>query len=331
MKKLCYIYFKNRIQHNIKKYTLLFADHYNIIPIAIIDDEGVEHNVVLSSKLVQQLEDSLNSLKSLQLSLPDHNQYRSTNHIIRNIDIRSLAESGTVSQFLADRKHGQLNNDITANLNKDWTISSQQIYVVAKGFCGPIIINLENDRWLLVNTADVYDRDPTIETHHVLQYPTVSSKNKTSTPPSHGTRHKNFWVLTLHQVEGNRITKKLITDTNAFDALVTSSIRFDRPTEPECGPNTSNFILDNHTSRTCKFFVGDESWNDGLKIANDPNPEPIDPYFRLQQLRQLRIKFHRLDTYESSRASLLNGTLQLLIPYVKHYMFTLYCSFIWII
>ncbi|KAG1453988.1 hypothetical protein G6F46_007175 [Rhizopus delemar] len=146
MKKLCYIYFKNRIQHNIKKYTLLFADHYNIIPIAIIDDEGVEHNVVLSSKLVQQLEDSLNSLKSLQLSLPDHNQYRSTNHIIRNIDIRSLAESGTVSQFLADRKHGQLNNDITANLNKDWTISSQQIYVVAKGFCGPIIINLENDR-----------------------------------------------------------------------------------------------------------------------------------------------------------------------------------------
>jgi hypothetical protein len=104
---------------NIKKPTLLSAEHYNIILIALTDSGGMEYNVVLSPKLVQQLENSLNSPKPLQLSLPGYSHYRFTNHIIRNIDIRSLAESGIMSRFLANRKHSQLNNDITTILSKD--------------------------------------------------------------------------------------------------------------------------------------------------------------------------------------------------------------------
>lgn len=128
---------------NIRKPTLLFAEHYNIIIVALTDSGGMEHNVVLSLKFVQQLENSLNSPKPLQLSLPGHNHHRFTNHIIRDIDIRSLAESGIMSRFLAKRKYSQLNNDITTILNKDQTISSRQKYAVTKGFCAQSLLILK--------------------------------------------------------------------------------------------------------------------------------------------------------------------------------------------
>lgn len=164
--------------------------------------------MVLSSKIVQQLENSLNSSKPLQLFLPDHNHdNRSTNHIIRSIDSRSLAESGTVSQFLTNRKHSQLNYDITAIPNKDWTISPQQRYAVAKCLCGSIIIDLENARGLLVNTVEIYGRDPTVETRHEWHDPVVSSKNKASIPPPHGTCTRIFGFspcIKLKEIESLR-------------------------------------------------------------------------------------------------------------------------------
>lgn len=165
----------------------------------------MEPNVVLSPKIVQQLENSLNSSKPLQLFLPDHNHdYRSTNHVIRSIDIRSLAESGTVSQFLTNRKHSQLNYDITTILNKDWTILPQQRYAVAKCLCGSIIIDLEYARGLLVNTVEIYGRDPTVETRHERHDPTVSSKNKASIPSPHGTCTRIFGLspcIKLKEIE----------------------------------------------------------------------------------------------------------------------------------
>ncbi|OBZ82240.1 hypothetical protein A0J61_09707, partial [Choanephora cucurbitarum] len=169
-------------------------------------------------------------------------------------------------------------------------------------------IDTENNRGLLILALEVYGRDPSIDSHAEQRSSTGSTRQSTSVP-SFG--HNDFEICTMHQTEEKNVSMKLILGAHPFNALVTASARIDDlADQPECGPNTVNFVVPPHSHSKYKLYLDSQSWSDSLALGEKTNLDSIYTRSRLMQLRQLKTRCHEIDTYSSSRSTLFHGYLQ---------------------
>ncbi|ORE00795.1 hypothetical protein BCV72DRAFT_325043 [Rhizopus microsporus var. microsporus] len=193
-------------------------------------------------------------------------------------------------------------------LNQDWEIKPRQRFIVARVLIGSVIIDTENHHGLLILALEVYGRDPNIDSHAEQRSSTGSTRQSTSVP---SLGHNDFEICTMHQTEGKNISMKLILGTHPFNALVTASARIDNLVDqPECGPNTVNFVVPPHSHLKYKLYLDSQSWSDSLTLGEKTNLDSIYTHSRLMKLRQLKTRFHEIDTYSSKRSTLFHGYLQ---------------------
>lgn len=296
----------NRSGHS-KKRALMFADFYDVVPVAITDEDGNELDVILSPSHIEQFQTML--AKPTQLTLRRPTQDVSPNNMFRTCDtVNSIGEFGAISQYLTKRHYTELNKDMIETLNQDWEIKPSQRFIAARALVGSIIIDTENHRGLLILALEVYGRDPDIDSHAEQRSSTGSTRQSTSVP---SLGHNDFEICTMHQTEGSNISMKLILGTHSFNALVTASTRIDNLVDqPECGPNTVNFVVPPRFHLKYKLYLDSQSWSDSLTLDKKTNLNSIYTHSRLMQLRQLKTRFHKIDTYSSSRSSLFHGYLQ---------------------
>lgn len=289
-----------------KKRALMFADFYGVVPVAVNDEDGNEVDVILSPSRIEQFQTML--AKPTQLTLRRPVQDVSPENMFRTCDtVNSIGEFGAISQYLTKRHYTELNKDMIEILNQDWKIKPSQRFIAARALIGSIIIDTENHRGLLILALEVYGRDPDIDSQAEQRSSTGSTRQSTSVP---SLGYNDFEICTMHQTEGRNISIKLILGTHPFNALVTASTHIDNLVDqPECGPNTVNFAVPPQSHLKYKLYLDSQSWSDSLTLDKKTNLNSIYSHSRLMQLRQLKTRFHEIDTYSSSRSSLFHGYL----------------------
>ncbi|KAG2201557.1 hypothetical protein INT47_007434 [Mucor saturninus] len=292
---------------NSKKRTRMFADFYDVVPVAVNDEDGNEVDVILSPNHVEKFQTMLAKPIPLTVSRPVQEASPQTMFPTRDT-VNSIGEFGAYSSYLSKRRYTLLTKDMTELLNQDWEIKPSQRFIAARALIGSVIIDTENHRGLLILALEVYGRDPDIDSHAEQRSSTGSTRQSTSIP---SVGQNDFEIFTMRQTEGSNISIKLILGTHTFNALVTASTRIDNLVDqPECGPNTVNFGVSPQSHLKYKLYLDAESWSDSLALDKKTNLQSIYTHSRLMQLRQLRTRFHKIDTYSASRSSLFHGHLQ---------------------
>ncbi|KAI8374004.1 hypothetical protein EDC96DRAFT_562727 [Choanephora cucurbitarum] len=274
----------------------MFADFYDAVPVAITDEDGNEIDVIMSPSHIEQFQTMLAKPTKLTIGRPV--QDSSPESAFRTCDtVDSIGELGAMSQYLKKRHYIELNKDMIE-------IKPRQRFVVARALIGSVVIDTENNRGLLILALEVYGRDPSIDNHAEQRSSTGSTRQSTSVP-SFG--HNDLEICTMYQTEGKNVSMKLILGAHPFNA----SARIDNLVDqPECGPNTVNFVVPPHSHSKYKLYLDSQSWSDSLALGEKTNLDSIYTHSRLMQLRQLKTRFHEIDTYSSSRSTLFHGYLQ---------------------
>ncbi|KAF9973814.1 hypothetical protein BGZ75_001037, partial [Mortierella antarctica] len=201
-------------------------------------------------------------------------------------------------------------------LNEAWTDQPQLQYACAQILAGSIFYNTQNGEAVINNTVEVYGRKLSVDAHRERFTVKKGVVSKTSLPPSR-TRYKDVWPLTLSDTDGH----KSLLGTHSFNALVTSSLRLDTKEAASLGGAHSSFRLqDPQDSAATRIYLDEESVQAGLTIAKSKNASFVSARNKLEQLRQLRSKFHDGSTYRLCRAS---GFLTLRHTYYPYTVYTL--------
>ncbi|KAI7894748.1 uncharacterized protein EV154DRAFT_478144 [Mucor mucedo] len=197
-----------------KKRALMFAYFYDVVPVAVNDEDGNEVDVILSPSHVEKFQNMLAKPTSLTST--------------------AIGEFGAYSGYLTKRHYTELNKEMIEMLNQDWEIKPSQRFISARALIGSVIIDSENNCGLLILALEVYGRDPDIESHAEKRSSTGSTRQSTSVP---SVGQNDFEIFTMRQTEGSNISIKLILGTHSFNALGTANTRIDNLVDhPECGP-----------------------------------------------------------------------------------------------
>ncbi|KAI7894747.1 uncharacterized protein EV154DRAFT_478153 [Mucor mucedo] len=216
---------------NSKKRALMFADFYDVVPVAVNDEDGNELDVNLSSSHIEQFQTMLSKPTPLTVRRPIQDVSPKT--IFRTCNtVNSIGKFGAYSQYLSKRHYTELAKDMIELLNQD--IKPSQRFITARALIGSVIIDSENNRGLLILALEVYGRDPDIDSHSEQRSSTGLTRLTTSVP---SVGQNDFEIFTMRQTEGSNISIKLILGTHSFNALGTASTRIDNLVDhPECGP-----------------------------------------------------------------------------------------------
>ncbi|KAG2226114.1 hypothetical protein INT45_011731 [Circinella minor] len=147
-----------------KKRALMFADFYDVVPVALRDEDGNEVDLILSPSHIEQLQTMLANPQQLTLTRPAQDVPPADMFPTRDT-VHSLGESGRISQYLSKRHYIELDKNITDTLNQDWEIKPSQRFMVARALVGSVIVDTENHRGLLILSLELYGRDPDIDNH----------------------------------------------------------------------------------------------------------------------------------------------------------------------
>ncbi|SAL95967.1 hypothetical protein [Absidia glauca] len=162
---------------------------------------------------------------------------------------------------------------------------------------GLILVN--GTKGLLVNCAEVYGRQPTLDAHHERTY---QKRNQPlfSTLPGLDAKYVNVQLFAID----NDNSKKLELGTKTMNALFTSTVRLDKDSSVAIGPSSLNGFS---VSATTTIFVRKEFllWYKSL-VDNGCKKLVVQSLYsfdELSQLRQVRSKFNKTSTYLLSRSS----------------------------
>ncbi|OAQ34656.1 hypothetical protein K457DRAFT_121274 [Linnemannia elongata AG-77] len=224
------------------------------------------------------------------------NKKRKTLGIVESLGIEPIS----IKDALATRSYVELSDEVCELLNRDWQFSPHLCYAPALILAGCLLVNSKNGQAVIANTVEAYGRQKTVDIH---REPFVVQKDHPATaslPPSIKTSYRKVWPVTVPTIVG----KRLIIGTKSFDALITSSLRFDKVVEPCIGASTPSLVLtDGSHSLATKIFLDTEHLEIGLKMAESKDTWSISSSDLLYQLRQVKTKFFDVSTFYLCRAS----------------------------
>ncbi|KAI7820657.1 hypothetical protein BC939DRAFT_399221 [Gamsiella multidivaricata] len=212
-----------------------------------------------------------------------------------------LIRQSPFARILETRSFKELNKKASTYLNLDWSRYPQAGYITAHLLSGSVITNIQSGQTILVNEVEFYGRDAMLDCH---KEPTGEQKGvpeKTSIPSTTGEEYyKRVRPVTLRRRDGVR----LVIGTNTCGVLVTSCIRVDRILEGSIsvGGDTRNFEISESELKNIRVFVDNERLGKGKKMKKK-TVKKITKDFGADRLRQVRSKFHRLNTFRLIRCS----------------------------
>ncbi|KAG0286172.1 hypothetical protein BGZ98_005187 [Dissophora globulifera] len=184
-------------------------------------------------------------------------------------------------------------------LNEDWVIRPELKYACSKLLAGCILLNTTNGHAIMVNCIELYGRKKQIDVHREPFRLIKGKAPQTSIPPFGETRYDDIWPVTIASKDGD----SLVIGTQAFNALITSSIRLDLKDPPSIGGTTVSFPLkDIRSSKATAIFLDCDSIKEADEIMKDRNIERNSRGNEVEQLRQIRSKFHEPSTFYLCRA-----------------------------
>lgn len=203
--------------------------------------------------------------------------------------LQHLISNSRISNILQNEVYVEIDEKISNTANIDWISSPQSRYVVSQLFAGCIL--LDGTKALLINCVESYgrkkDNDP-----HAEQY---SVTDRDTSIPTHNGRYDSVCVRLIDR--DNSI--KLIIGTFSCNLLVTSSCTIDENPEICVGPSTNSFKPSNIT----QIFLNKKSVDKSLALLSNNDCCQLYPHDQLEQLKQVRSKFYREETYTKCRCS----------------------------
>lgn len=203
--------------------------------------------------------------------------------------LQHLITNSRISNILQNEVYMEIDENISNTANIDWIDSPQSRYAVSQLFAGCIL--LDGTKALLINYVESYgrkkDNDP-----HAEQY---SVTDRETSIPAHNDRYDSVCVRIMNK--DNRI--KLIIGTFSCNLLVTSSCTIDKNLVICVGPPTNSFKPSNQT----QIFLNKKSVDKSLILLSNNGCCQLYPYDQLEQLKQVRSKFYREETYTKCRCA----------------------------
>ncbi|GAA5803583.1 hypothetical protein HPULCUR_009066 [Helicostylum pulchrum] len=249
-------------------------------PVAIIDDEGREENLLAHDVVASRICDNKRRTVTIKrtggsksfydgsyknglccpLSLSKQNNRPGLSPILSSCPFKKILHTRT---FI------ELNDDMCKKLNDDWELYPQLKFFYARALTGSIIVNNNDNTAALINMVEVYGRNKSVDAHHERYMDNSKTGIQVSTLPPVVTKYKNFWATTT--IQDNSV--KLHFASKTFNALVTSSYRMDGKHEAEVGLSTTSFRLDNmstfRNAATSQIYIDLASWNKALTVLKE--------------------------------------------------------------
>ncbi|KAI8068328.1 hypothetical protein BC940DRAFT_318980 [Gongronella butleri] len=273
---------------------LTIMGSYQLAPIALINERGEERNALVQQERLPTLDEPC-SVSAVPP--PKKKQCTDSNSAVQIPSLYAIVTAGPYTATMLSNEYVEVDDVLAAVLNRDWWEMPVLRFVCSRLLAGMVLLNGTKGTAIVANTIEVYGRKRNVDSHHESY---KSNRATRSSLPPTTTRYANVWPLTISDGDG----KKLIIGTKSFNALVTSSLRVDAENSPDVGPTTAAFILDTDAdSLATRIFIKKTAWVAAMALLNQPDAQQLANYDLLDQLRQLRTRFHHESTYLRCRAS----------------------------
>lgn len=203
--------------------------------------------------------------------------------------LQHLITNSHISNILKDEVYVEMDKNISNTANNDWAFSPQSKYAVSQLFAGCIL--LDGTKALLINCVESYGRKRGNDSH-AEQYLVT---DKETSIPAHNDRYGSVCVRLMN----NDNSEKLIIGTFSCNLLVTSSCTINENPVVCVGPSTNSFKPSNQT----QIFLNKKSVDKSLVLLSDNGCCQLYPYDQMEQLKQVRSKFYREETYSKCRCA----------------------------
>lgn len=203
--------------------------------------------------------------------------------------LHHLVSSSRLSAALKNETYVELNSEMTRMANMDWATNPQAKYVVSQLFAGCILLDGTNA--LLINSLEPYGRKTNSDPHAEQYGPNALQP----TLPSHFDHYSTVCV----RLNKDDNSMKLIIGTFSCNLLVTSSCSVEAEPIVEVGPSTHCFMPTHKT----KIFINSVSHQQSLELMVKTQCKQLYEFDNVEQLKQVRSKFYRRETYAQCRSS----------------------------
>ncbi|CEG84520.1 hypothetical protein RMATCC62417_18311 [Rhizopus microsporus] len=272
---------------------LMITSLGDLQPIAHVDDKGCEFNLLAAPSVVNRLVFNQQHRKPSFFSVTPMKRKHSDEHLstAQPASFFHTISNSPWKNALSNEPYVELDCNLSACLNGDWTQTPSLRYLCAKIFEGMVFI--EKNKALLVNCAEVYGRLPSTDVHYER---TALKRNEAplTSLPGINTRYEYVELVILKNSDNSN---KLVLGTKTMNVLITSSIRIDVDKMPTIGSSSSNGFK---PTKGTQIFVQQSNLE---HFNSDFSQRLLYPFDQYAQLRQLRSKFHQLSTYLCCRSS----------------------------
>ncbi|ORZ21791.1 hypothetical protein BCR41DRAFT_282659, partial [Lobosporangium transversale] len=285
-----------------KKKALLFVELLEAAPIVAKNNQGDEEILFAHVKKLERLSFKGPFSISTETALFDNISADVQCSKCQPTPAPEVFQSSPYASILEQRKYVELDKKVSQFLNEDWALeNTARRCACAKILAGCILVKTttSNPHAILVNCIEVYGRKKHVYVHCEPFQVSKGIATKTSTPGSHEHRYVDVYPTTMHSNDGER----LVIGTHTMNALVTSSIRIDQKEKPSVGGKTLSFLVeDERSSFNTRIYLDQESIDRAMEIASDKDVWYSERENKVEQIRQIRSKFVKLQSYLLCRA-----------------------------
>lgn len=264
---------------------LLLTDLLNLQPIAV---ETPNKNYYLLGDGCTITELSANQ-PSASFTVPQLKVPTTHSRVTQQSLLRHLIASSGISNILVNEVYVEMDENISNVANKDWVFSPQSKYAVSQLFAGCIL--LDGTKALLINCIESYGRKSGNDAH-AERY---SISDRETSIPAHNDRYDSVCVRLMNKDN----SLKLVIGTFSCNLLVTSSCTINENPVVCVGPSTDSFKPSNQT----QIFLNKTSVDKSLMLLSDNDCHQLYPHDQMEQLKQIRSKFYREETYSKCRCA----------------------------
>ncbi|ORE00732.1 hypothetical protein BCV72DRAFT_237440 [Rhizopus microsporus var. microsporus] len=122
-----------------------------------------------------------------------------------NDDLRYLFGISPYAKLLQQRQYVPLTDEICKLMNMDLELHPQVIFFTVVILSGAITVNTNNNKAIMLNTAEVYGRTKSIDHHREPYGKLKDGVQSTSLPPPIKTMHQDVWPNVLKRQDGSKL------------------------------------------------------------------------------------------------------------------------------
>ncbi|KAL0098233.1 hypothetical protein J3Q64DRAFT_1818359 [Phycomyces blakesleeanus] len=266
---------------------LLMTEMMNAHPIALTSTDKRQYYLLGSSSTIKEL---ASSQPSVNFIIPLLQQNTITENVIGKKNLLDyIISNSPLSRLLKNEIYWEINQETLEMANHDWRTNPQSRYGVSQLFAGCILLDGTNA--LLVNCIETYGRKKDVDPH-AERY---SKGEQYNSLPACDDIYESVCTRSIYNDESN----KLIIGTFSCNMLITSSCTIEENPKISVGPSTNSF----QPSKQTRIYLHEKSIKKARLLLKEDKCDRLYTYDLLEQVKQIRSKFYRTETYSRCRCS----------------------------